>query len=392
MPQAIPLKDTVASGLEFNAQIARISRRSTRTSNDAHGAVLQTARGMLALMDGFGTRFPRCELRASPHESDEAFHKRNRENFYNPDIVVSGGYLACFERLRAGDKPAVMPEDGRSRAYTADAMRDAFVGHVLGMVDYWADPVRNTGGTPADGLAFSTLAALDGSNMSLPQFQITLRPLQGTPMPDGFTDGLCLDVYLHDTYHSVMKKVHAEPKFLQEMHDDTVLNLKGVLDSFGMDSSHGMMDEGFYTGLSDRLDGLLTTIEMEGEGALNPDVGKLLYGIVERAAIMTGPQLTITVGDEEPDAAPSRPTPDRNLVFAALQALGLTLIKGEPDVVADKMIAAKAHSDAFIADLEEFLGGEMQDLPRTVLEIAVLMASDTRSPQVRADIDDAPEM
>lgn len=391
MPQATPQKTPVTAGREFNAQVARIARRATRENDDARGAVLQTARGIMALMDGFGTTFPRCELRASPHEDDEAFHKKNGENYFDPDVVAAGGYRARFERLLAGDKPQMMPEDGISRPVSAESLRDGFVWHVLGMVDYWSDHARDLTGTPADGLAFSTFAALDGCNVTLPMFLITLRPLPGAPMPDGYTDGLALDVALHETYHDVMRKVHAEPKLWQEAHDDMVLNEQGVLDKIGMDRSHGMMDEGFYTGLSDLLDPLVKRIGLEGEGDMDPAAAGLLYGIIERAAIMTGPQVTITMGDDAPAPPPEKPAPDRKIVFAAIQALGLTMIKDEPDVVADKMIAAKAHSDALIADIEAFVGGsKMQDLPRTVLEIAVLMASDTRVPEIRNDLDDTP--
>lgn len=70
------------------------------------------------------------------------------------------------------------------RAVTADELRDRLLDHIRTMAAYWAKlpDVDRATGKPitirdrCDGVAFSILAALDGSSGALPGFDLIARP------------------------------------------------------------------------------------------------------------------------------------------------------------------------------------------------------------------------
>jgi len=68
------------------------------------------------------------------------------------------------------------------REFTTDEVREQVVNHVHVMVRYWAGldgsnvPSESTVEERLDGLAFSILAMLDGSNLTLPRFIVAPDP------------------------------------------------------------------------------------------------------------------------------------------------------------------------------------------------------------------------
>lgn len=65
----------------------------------------------------------------------------------------------------------------KSRQYTENEVRKQFLDHVRMLVDYWdKETSRETTKKRLDGLAFSILAAIDGSSVSLPSFVLAPLP------------------------------------------------------------------------------------------------------------------------------------------------------------------------------------------------------------------------
>lgn len=66
----------------------------------------------------------------------------------------------------------------KPRAYTKEEVRDMFLRHVLGMVDYWDGQwgSRPTKKEILSGLAFSILVSLDGGAVTLPGFVVAPMP------------------------------------------------------------------------------------------------------------------------------------------------------------------------------------------------------------------------
>lgn len=68
------------------------------------------------------------------------------------------------------------------RAYTSEEVRDQLIAHVWGIVRYWGGhggsnvPKDRDKDDCLEGVAFSILAALDGSSMAVPGFQLSPDP------------------------------------------------------------------------------------------------------------------------------------------------------------------------------------------------------------------------
>lgn len=63
------------------------------------------------------------------------------------------------------------------RVKTMDEVRADFVDHVRAMVHYWKrEAARDPGVDAVAGVAFSILAAIDGSAVALPAFKLIPRP------------------------------------------------------------------------------------------------------------------------------------------------------------------------------------------------------------------------
>lgn len=65
-----------------------------------------------------------------------------------------------------------------SREYTTEEIREQFLDHIRAMVNYWDSIPKETTKEKLDGLAFSILAALDGSSAGLPGFIVAPLPHQ----------------------------------------------------------------------------------------------------------------------------------------------------------------------------------------------------------------------
>lgn len=82
------------------------------------------------------------------------------------------------ETQAAWDK--MFPKVAEPRAFTPEEIRDKFLDYVHSMADYWAEVAleheRDTVRERCDGLAFSILAMIDGSNVGLPSFDVVTRP------------------------------------------------------------------------------------------------------------------------------------------------------------------------------------------------------------------------
>src|SRR5687768_15258719 len=66
-----------------------------------------------------------------------------------------------------------------SREFTEDEVRAQLLTHIAGMVKYWASETmveNQTTEQRLDGLAFSILAALDGTSMNIPKFIVAPDP------------------------------------------------------------------------------------------------------------------------------------------------------------------------------------------------------------------------
>lgn len=72
-----------------------------------------------------------------------------------------------------------MAESQVARAYTADEMRELFLDHIAGIVNYVAGENQKTCAEKLDLLVFSILNVINGTAMFMPAFE--LRPL---PHPD----------------------------------------------------------------------------------------------------------------------------------------------------------------------------------------------------------------
>lgn len=60
-----------------------------------------------------------------------------------------------------------------SRAYTEEEIREDFLEHIRGLVDYWENESRaKTSKEKLDGLAFSILSMLDGCSGDMPAFEV----------------------------------------------------------------------------------------------------------------------------------------------------------------------------------------------------------------------------
>ena len=64
------------------------------------------------------------------------------------------------------------------REYTAEEAKDRFLKHVQAMVEYWVEHGREAGDmeNSVRGVAFSILAAIDGSACALPAWVLAPRP------------------------------------------------------------------------------------------------------------------------------------------------------------------------------------------------------------------------
>ncbi len=95
-----------------------------------------------------------------------------------------------------------------SRAWTAEEARARMLAHLKGIAQYWGDVKGRTDRERLDGLCFSFLTMIDGSNVELPSMDLVLRP-----HPDDkafaeandenyYEDGMVInDAMLHEEWH-----------------------------------------------------------------------------------------------------------------------------------------------------------------------------------------------
>lgn len=95
-----------------------------------------------------------------------------------------------------------------SEAVHADDLRDTFLQVLAAYAHYWATLEGKTPHERCNGLAFSMLAIIDGSNMSLPSFDLVARPhpddklLLQAEGSDWIEDGTIIsDGGLHEVWH-----------------------------------------------------------------------------------------------------------------------------------------------------------------------------------------------
>jgi hypothetical protein len=112
-----------------------------------------------------------------------------------------------------------MTHNQEPRAWTKQEVREKFIEFVRSTASYWADlPDGGDIRRRCHGVGFSILSAIDGSNMSFPMMDLTLKPLKMevamNPHPDDkeylieegsnyFEPGMVFndDVHLHDLYY-----------------------------------------------------------------------------------------------------------------------------------------------------------------------------------------------
>ena len=64
----------------------------------------------------------------------------------------------------------------KPREYTTEEIREKFMNHIRGLIDYWDGVEKETTKEKIEGFAFSLLATLDGSSMDLPGFVLAPAP------------------------------------------------------------------------------------------------------------------------------------------------------------------------------------------------------------------------
>ncbi len=67
------------------------------------------------------------------------------------------------------------PKTTEPRAYTAEEVREQFLGQMRALAHYWSG-VGGTEREMLDGLCFSILNIFDGTSMALPAMDLVLRP------------------------------------------------------------------------------------------------------------------------------------------------------------------------------------------------------------------------
>lgn len=96
-----------------------------------------------------------------------------------------------------------------ARAYTKEEVREEFLAHLRHLAVYWANVEGQTVQELVEGALFSALNVFDGTSMSLPMFDLVLRPHpddQAYHVQHGenwYEDGMVIndDVYLHDEFY-----------------------------------------------------------------------------------------------------------------------------------------------------------------------------------------------
>lgn len=96
------------------------------------------------------------------------------------------------------------------RAFTAEEVREQFLGHIHDLVRYW-DSQTATSYEKLDGLAFSILSMTDGTTIQFPSMDLVLRPHESdleyykTTGQNWFEDGMVInEVPLHEHYYPKM--------------------------------------------------------------------------------------------------------------------------------------------------------------------------------------------
>jgi hypothetical protein len=104
------------------------------------------------------------------------------------------------------------------RAYTKEEVRKQLLDSIRGLINHWEESAKSgrldnrpEGRTKAamNGLAFSILNIFDGTSMSLPSFDLVLRPHEDDKKfniengSNWFEDGQVIndDLYLHEIWH-----------------------------------------------------------------------------------------------------------------------------------------------------------------------------------------------
>ena len=102
-----------------------------------------------------------------------------------------------------------------SRAYTKKEVRKKFLDGIHNIVDFWVNESREeTVEGKVNGVAFSILAMIDGSNIDIPAFDVVVRPhpddkeYHQSEGNNWFEDGMIIndDCSLHEFWH------HGEPQ------------------------------------------------------------------------------------------------------------------------------------------------------------------------------------
>lgn len=102
------------------------------------------------------------------------------------------------------------------RAYTQEEIKEQFLKHIAGLVDYWENVPRDTTREKLSGLAFSILSVLDGCAMSFPKFVVASDPCptdkefhqdRGKNWYPNILDEICdISGNLHEEFYTYFKE------------------------------------------------------------------------------------------------------------------------------------------------------------------------------------------
>lgn len=96
-----------------------------------------------------------------------------------------------------------------TKAYTKEEVREMFLNHLHGLVDYWDKVDTRNSREKMEGLMHSILVTFDGESIEFPALDIVLRPHPDDKdynighLEQWFEDGMCIndDVHLHDLWY-----------------------------------------------------------------------------------------------------------------------------------------------------------------------------------------------
>lgn len=171
-----------------------------REDLDTRAKCRETGARILELLEGRTVDFPAVSFLPVPHPDDRDFCREEETPWFDPDIAASGGMSELFrERLETEDWGEEAVE---ARPRSADEVRDAILRSVAASCYWWEAETRVADDADAcDGVAFSTLASLSGTSLSLPQIDLHIEAEAIADHP-GF-DPMVLDEDLQSGFHQV---------------------------------------------------------------------------------------------------------------------------------------------------------------------------------------------